>query len=678
MEPSNPAQESSRGGAWWSTPGGIRSKYSDASRHLRRDQYIYNVNRAFVGGEQWLWFDQTRNTVQQVPRDPARTRATMNRLWPASRHIIAQHMSKPLVFEVPPSDSDDATTRGALTSKSVMFALHREHNWEGLRESLAWDTWYGGTAGLSLDWDPAQGTKLGTTESGREYGTGEICEYEHSILEMVWEPGSRDAERGYWWMRAQVLPPAEVQRIYDLDYLPQADSQASGTPFTQYLTRMDRGGDPVDLTLVITLYMRPHKANPKGTVATVVGGRFVSPPKPWMFPWKDRLNLVIVRETRVPTRATGDTVLSAAVPVQALYNASWSNIIEHLKLAGNARLMVPESALDGVDELTDLPGEIVMYNAQSGGKPEWLTPTPMQPWVIEQPMQLAAQMDDILGLHDVSQGKAPRNIQSGVGIATLVEQDATPVGQLTREIVQGFERFSTLCLKLYGARVSETRTATIKAPGQNAPESVRWTGEDLKDQTNVEIPIDQVMPRNRTAMLAFARELWDRKIIGTPEQFARVADLPDQDSLLESVDPDAAKAMRENHDMSIGTVAVPKPYDNHQTHIARHNTFRKTRAYETLGDELRGIVDKHVEAHETLAAEALGQQTARMNAHPALGNSPTANETPLPVMPGMPPGGAPAPDAGGDTGANYAAPMAPIMPHDERGLQGPLTQGQSF
>jgi hypothetical protein len=28
-------------------------------------------------------------------------------------------------------------------------------------------------------------------------------------------------------------------------------------------------------------------------------------------------------------------------------------------------MLIPESALDGIDELTDLPGEIVLYNAAS-------------------------------------------------------------------------------------------------------------------------------------------------------------------------------------------------------------------------------------------------------------------------------------------------------------------------
>lgn len=654
---------------WWTTPGGIRSKYQESTRYFRHEQYTHNVNRAFVSGDQWLYYDRIRNTVTQVQRDPARVRATMNRLWPASRHIIARLMSKPLAFEVPPTDSDDATTRGALTAQSVVQDLHKRHNWEDAKEQTAWNMWYGGTGGICVDWDPGKGDKLGMTEQGREYGTGDLCEHPMSILEMVWEPGSRDAEKGYWWIRAQALPPEEVRRMYDLDYLPQADATGAGTPFSQALTRADRQSEPTDMTLVLTLYMRPHRDNKRGTVATVVGNRFVSEPKPWSFPWKDRLNLVVFRETKVPSRATGDTVLSAAVSVQTLYNMSWSNIIEHLKLGGNARMLVPESALDGVDELSDLPAEIVLYNAASGGKPEWMTPAPMPQWVLEEPQRLASQMDDILGLHDVSTGKAPKNIESGVGISVLVEQDSTPIGGMTREIAHGFERLAYLCLKLYEAKVGpESRTAVIKAPGQNAPETVKWSGADLMGQCNVEVPLDQVMPTNRTAMLAFARELWDRQIISTPEQFARVADLPDQDSLLESIDADSAKAMRENHDMSIGQVSIPAPYDNHQTHINRHNFFRKTRAYESLSPELRDVVDQHVQAHETLAAEAMGRQVQAAGIHPALGAAPNQNETALPQMPGAPP----APGGGPDGGANFAQPMQPLQPFSDRGQQGGL------
>lgn len=657
------------GAEWWTTPGGIRTKYQESSRHLRREQYDYNLNRAFVAGQQWLYFDTARNTINQLPRDPARTRITMNRLWPASRHIISKVLSRELSFEVPPADSDDATVRGAQLAKSVIIDVHREHNWEDLREQTLWNTWLGGTAILAVDWDPEAGQALGQTQSGRHFGTGDLCETALSILEVAWEPGVRDAEKSYWWIRAQALPPAEVQLQYGLEAKPAGDIQGAMSPLAQRLTRYDRTDNPADLTLVLTVYMRPNKRCPKGFIATIIGEKFVDGPNPWSFPWKDRLNITVFRETKIPGRATGDTVLSAAVPVQAAYNASWSNIIEHLKLAGNARLLVPDSSLDGIDELTDLPAEIVPYNAAAGGKPEWLAPASMQPWVIDQPVRLADQMDDILGLHDVSQGKAPRNVQSGVGISVLVEQDSGPIGQLSREFAYGFERFGALCLELYQAKVTEPRKARITVPGQKIPETVTWDGKALEGQTNVEVPLDDVLPRSRTAMLAFARELWDRQIIKDPDTFARVADLPDQDYLLEASDPDAAKAMAENHLMSIGEVETPEDFDNHATHITRHNFFRKSKRYRTMSVQLREIIDTHVEAHETIAAQQAGEQVNRANIHPALAGVPTAGEAvlpggiPTPTPPGMPAGPGPEPLG---SGPNYPQPMSPIEPREDR------------
>lgn len=643
---------------WWETAGGVRTKYLDATSKFRAEQLAYCVNRSFLAGEQWVYMDTSRNTINTLPRDPSRVRVTLNRLWPASRGILARVLSRPLAFEVQPQDSDDATVRGAQTARSVVRDLAREHGWETLREQTAWNTWLGGTGVLSIDWDPKGGRSLGQLPlSGEPFGTGDVSASALSILECCWEPGIRDAEKGYWWVRAQALPPAEVQMTYGLDTCPQADAVANGTPLTQRLVRTDRQNLAPELTLVLTVYVRPSKLVPQGLVATVVGDKFVDGPKPWPFPWKDRLNLVVFRETKVSGRATGDTVFSAAVPVQTAFNASWSNIIEHLKLAGNARLMVPDASLDGIEDLSDLPGEIVPYNSASGA-PAYLSPPQLPQYILDQPTQLAAQMDDILGLHDVSRGTAPKNIESGVGLGILVEQDATPLGSLTKEIAAGFERFGSLALELYANKVRDTRKARIQIPGQ-VPETVQWTGAALAGQTRVVIPPDSVTPRSRAAQMAMAERLATLGAFGPPGQlnlqmFSRVADLPDAEDLLEGVDVDSAKAMRENHWLALGIVCVPESFDDHRKHIERHNWFRKTTRYEAMPAEMREIVDMHVKAHETMAAEEAGQQVARMRINPALAGIPTASAAELPPPP---PGAMPDP-----MGAPAGPPPPPSMP----------------
>ncbi len=643
---------------WWRSPSSIRDKYLTSTQALRKEQYEYTVNRAFLAGEQWCYYDGSRNVLRQLPREPSRTRVTLNKLWPSSRHIISRVVSRPLAFEVEPTDSDDATVRGAQTAKSVVRDLCREHNWQQLREDTAWNTWLGGTAVLSLDWDPAGKGVVGRLpESDKPYGNGEVCESALSILEVAWEPGIRDAEKGYWWIRAQALPPSEVQMQYGLDYLPQADASGTATPLTQKLLQDSRHQAPnPNLCLVLTVYVRPSKALKNGLVATVVGDKFVDAPKPWPFPFTDRLNMVVLRETKVSGRATGDTVFSAAVPVQTAFNASWSLIIEHLKLAGNARLLVPDASLDGIEDLTDLPGEIVPWNSAAGVPPNYLAPPQLPQYILEQPAQLASQMDDILGLHDVSRGVAPKNIESGVGVGILVEQDATPLGQLTKEIAAGFERFGYMVLKLYEKKVKDTRKARIQIPGQ-VPETVQWTGAMLMGQCNVVLPPDSVVPRSRAAQMAMAERLSTLGAFGPPgamnmQMFARVADLPDADDLLEGIDADDAKASRENHLLSIGQVMIPADFDDHAKHIERHNWFRKTTRYESMPNEMRQIVDMHVQAHEVMAAEELGKKVAAQNIHPVLGAAPTAAGTELPGM-GQDPAAAAAgaPSAGGPPGA---------------------------
>lgn len=647
------------------TPKFVLDKYQKSSKAMRRERYEYAINRAFLSGDQWVYFDKPQDTLRSLPRDPARVRATVNRMWPASRHLMAKLLSRPLVFEVPPADSDDATVRGAHTAEAVLTDLHREHKWEEMRETLAWSTWLGGTSVIALDWDPKAGPTIGTLPiSGEGFGTGEICASALTILEVGWEPGTRDAEKGVWWTRAQALPPSEVQATYNMKSEPKSDASASEGSLGRNLLKDDRAEAPADLTLVLTYYERPNPKRPQGAVATVVGDEFVDGPHPWPFPWKDRLNIVTFRETKVAGRATGDTVYSAAVPIQTAYNASWSNIIEHLKLTGNARLMIPEGSVEGIDELSDLPGEMFTFNPAAGA-PEWLTPAPLQAWVLNEPDMLAKQMDDIFGLHEVSRGQAPSNIESGVGLSVLVEQDTTPLGALTRELAHGFERFGTLVLKLYENKVKETRTSRVRTQGR-IPEVVNWTGKSLAGQTVVSVPMDAVMPRSRAAMLSFAERMLTIGVLpkDRPDVFARIADIPDQDYMLEGIDPDAAKALRENHLLSIGQAPAAANFDNHSIHIIRHNIFRKSARYETMDPEIRELVDLHVQGHETLAAEQMGEQLLKSQVSPALSAAPTADEA-APLPEGIVPMGA----AGGPAPAPLGGPDQPS--------EGTATQGGS-
>ncbi|MEO7443584.1 MAG: hypothetical protein ABIW46_08640, partial [Acidimicrobiales bacterium] len=291
------------------------------------------------------------------------------------------------------------------------------------------------------------------------------------------------------------------------------------------------------------------------------------------------------------------------------------------------------------------------------------------------PEELRGVIDDMLGVHDISRGTAPSGAGSGVALSLLAENDDTPLGAFSKEMAECWGRYATLCLEILAAKVTETRKAAIPRAGQ-VPELVEWTGKDFAGQTTATVPADAVAPTSRAGQLQKGLLLLDKAVFGLPgdpattRRFLDFVDMAEGADIEDSVDPDLAKAQRENYRMFLGDVMIPERWDNHAKHIDDHNNRgRKSEAYEQATDEVRETFDTHIAGHETLAAEEMGEQVAKGLVSPALmaaaqGDQPPAagDAVPAPgelVDPNAPPAGSP--DAGYPTPAGTAGP-APAPP----------------
>lgn len=636
------------------TAAKVRTLYDKGTKAIRNEQLQYQENSAYVEGNQWVFRHSTRQEILNLPRNPKKVRATIPRIGPESRRIAAKLLRRKLQFEVTPDAPDDETVRGARTAEAVASDVARRFKFERLREELFWMVWKGGTGALCVDWDSSAGKYLGQTEAGKDYGQGDIKVSAISITEMVTEPGTRDIEYACYWIKAQALPSNEVKKLYGMSADPAPDVSPATTPMAARVQRTNN--EPVEsLTLVLTYYERPNKDNKKGVVAVIVGDKIVDGPHPWPFPFKDRLNLACARETLVEGRWTGRTVISDAIPVQTALNASWTSILEHLKQAGNARMQSNEASQDLVENRTDEAAEVIFWR---DSKHEWLSPPQMPAWWIEMPARLAAQMDDIIGIHDVSRGAAPANIESGLGLSVLAEQDDSPTGRLSEILADAFSDAMTMILETYEKMVpaEEERKAHVDQPGY-VTENLTWNGQSFAGQTTAHVPYEAVAPVSEEARWAKGLALLDRKVLANPRQFSRYIDIAGSDSLIESTDPDVAKARRENYQLAQGEPMVPADFDEHNTHIEEHNVFRKSARYERLDDDTRILVDMHVQAHSTLAAEEAAQQTLKMQFAPALGQAAQGTQPPG-SMRGFPQEGGVQPESamlgglmGGDPGA---------------------------
>lgn len=650
----------------------VIDRYHAGTKPLRAQHFNFWLNEAYVTGDQWLHHNTRNNQIEPMPNDEDRLRLVSNHMWPSSRTIIAKAVQRPLQFYVPPTGADDATLKGAKTAESILIDLQREHDWEGIREDVHWAAWMGGTAAIRIVWDAAAGQPLGMTDDGKHYGTGDTAEDVLSITDFCVEPGARDAEHARWWMTCIGLPPKKVQEMFSMAEEPAPDGTTALSPFHQSVLGMDdtnkAGETMIPLTRVYTLYQRPTPDDTKGHVISVVADQIVDNVA-WPFPFKDRLNMVVIRETRRNGTWVGETVLKSARPIQNAINHAWSAIVEHIKMTGNARLMVPESMMEQIEQLTDLPGEILPFPDGLQAPAQYLSPPQMPGWEIDAPDRLKNEMDDILGVHEVSRGDAPGRVDSGLAISILVEQDTTPIGRFVKETAGAFGRLATMALELYEANVKETRKAVVKTPGQPA-RTHNWTGKDLMNQVQAEVPLDSITPRNQAADEARASKLLQMGLITTMDEWFKIAQIPQDRDQLEALSPDVAKARRENASMALGEINVPEPFDDHVDHISEHHTMMKSAEWDIMDPKFRETFTKHCKAHEVLAAEAMGRATAKGQVAPALGAAASATGDPVVPMDSLPggpnaaPPGSPPPLPGNPNSAGQVELQNPGVPTD--------------
>lgn len=663
------ADDAGQGIAGW-----IRSEWEKGDAALAQERRDFWLNYAFIEGEQWVYWHPHSREVAEFPRgrDSDRVRLVANKMQPNLITLLAKLTKQNLSFEVLPTSADDADLAASRLAEHLLESHRLEQGWESVRRDNLFNVFLGATAAIAVEWDPNCGDQLGVDEeTGEVIGEGNVVLSPLAITEFTIEPGTKSPRDARWVIIASALPPAQVREKYRMDKEPAADTSLASGPLQRRLWNERGFPSNVELSTVYTYYRRPSHNEPQGRHVVVCGNDVIHD-GPWPFPFK-RLNVQVFRQQQLPKRWTGHTMLTDARPLQVAFNHAVSNLSEHMKLAGNARLAIPDTAGIEEEDLTDTPGEIVRYDGQAGAPPAYIAPPNLPRWLIDHANRLEAKLDDVMSVHDISRGQAPGDRNSGLALSVLAEKDETPLGMMAHDQGEGWGELASMVLELWAAKVPERRSARVMTE-TGIPMVRDWTGRQLRGQTRATVPIDTVLPHSRVALQAWVMaigEKFPQAMPQNPATLARMMDLPASAMFGEMADADVSQAMNENHLMSVGIIPAlddhdpfPQEYDNHAVHIAEHNRLRKSRAYIYAEANVRRIVDAHIAAHEQLARAQAIDQLKLNQAQPGAGAMPQANEPagsavppdfaerqaasmgmpPAPGgMPALPPGPAPAP-----------------------------------
>lgn len=584
----------------------------------------YLINRAMLAGRHRVYWDQRFEGVRDLPQDDGRLHVVANRILPATRAAVANLTRRPLQFQVLPESADDASARASRLAESIIKGRVSDRHWEHKRTDLTWALLAGGTAALAIDWDPAAGRPLGD-EGGRRYGTGDSHEHALSILDFAVEPGAGQAETAKWWVRNEALPPDVVKDRYGLSATPKPDSRSSAIAMTYDPVSMNR--DP-ELTSVWTYYHRPCEGYDKGKVCVVVEDEIVDEAD-WPFARTDHLNLFVGRDVVIPGQWFGEATMSQAVSIQQAYNAALSAVVDHTRKAGNARLLIPQSVVDMLDELTDDAGQSLAY-PDGAERPDWLTPPQLPDYVVRMPERLANELDNVLSMGDISRGEAPGRVDSALGISILAENQTAPLSAISDEVARAFGGLASALLSLYAAKVKDRRSQKVaKKPGYPA-EQVDWTGRDLMGHTRAEVPAEALAPKSRAASNAMAMELLAGGVVDAVGA-ARLIEMPGTEGLLQVVSPHVAKATRENHRLALGQQIIPMDLDN-ADHANVHLEWLLSDAYELADEDVKQVAMDHYRAHQAILSADVPDVPGPVEMPPLSTEAPPA-APPMPMVP---------------------------------------------
>ena len=617
--------------------------WNKADRYLLKERRDYWMNASYNSGQQWIWWDQTRNIVQELDyaNDNERyTRITVDKFGPRVTNLMARMTRSPLVWEVEPSGTDDASARRQRLQEQLLLSEAHEQDWAEIREEHLLQTLYGGSAAISVEWDPQLGKIVATDPvTAIPIPAGGVRITPLGISEFCLEPGSPSVDDARYWIKCVALPPEQVKERYDLDWEPVPDAEASLSSRHRTLLSRRPQGQPPRLTLVYCYYERPTTRTP-GCVVHVVNNREVyayGDGQGWPFPFP-HLNITIGIQRKIPRTWVGNTLLTPARDIQYAYNRARSTILEHMRKAANARLMVPAGSIEDSDSITTDPADVLEYNSELG-EPHWQSAPEVPRWISNEAAQLESELDDIFFTHAVTRGQAPGDRNSGLALSVLAEKDDTPLAPMARNQSAVWARIGQMTLQMYRAYAQQSgmvRSQTITT-SQGSTVQFEWTSEDIDETPMVKVPLDATAPRSKIATQSVIVSLAQtfpaafQNVDGM--SLARLLDLPDPKGFLTTADPDVAKAEWENGLLMQAIPVMPADFDDHAKHIAQHNRERKSPAYELAADDVRQAIDVHVQAHQKLVADEAAAQLATQQQMPGAEMLPQANEAPGSMVP---------------------------------------------
>jgi hypothetical protein len=388
-------------------------------------------------------------------------------------------------------------------------------------------------------------------------------------------------------------------------------------------------------TILNEFYMRERQADGSIKIKVVHYVDGVQEPLMEQLLDTDEYPFEIMQGDITPGELYGESWIKHLIPINRVIDALESHIFEYNHFFARGRFVIDKNS--GVRIIVNQHGQIIEKNR--GSTVEALTVAPLPPSPENQIERMMKRIEDISGVHDVSLGRLPGTVRSGVAIAELRQSDATNQADLVDNLEDFLSRSGRKILKLVSENWSTSKLISVTSLG-GKPDYFMAIGEAGADKFKkkakagsrkntytfgeMELPLAIIGADNEVKVqvgswLAYTKEAREEKLkelfrLGAIDQttYLSYAEFADIDGIVERTREEALMqanrgqphgtierdyginlsdeelAMAENELMLEGQDQPVHPDDNHAVHLPIH-------AKEQANAIVRNHMNEHIE-----------------------------------------------------------------------------------
>ena len=611
----------------------------------QRRTFVYEkqwwMNLAFFLGEHWIKYSEIeKKLITPKPKEKARVRLKSNHVASMILTLLAKMTANEPAMGVIPNTESLEDKQAARLGNQIMKWLWKHIEMPDLIEELVQTLLIFGMDYLKVWWDPLAEESFSIQSLDQlgkpfeeEIHLGQVASEVVPPFALAIDPLARTFRQAKWVIQSSIRSVEEVLMRTGKKVEPEKVS----TPIESKLLSLYSGLQGKELPSEVEnatswkeYWDAPSDKFKSGRLAIVAGGELVyGGENPY-----SRIPFFPFPMIRVPGRVLGKSLIEDVIPLQKGYNRSISIIVENMNKMAKLKWMVPrKSVSEGA--LTDESGEVVEYLPIGGQKPEQSQVNPLPQYVIYVLEKYLKDMEDLMGVHEVSRSRPPGGVRAGVALAYLREGDDSRIGPVVRRIDQGLEQAASFMLELVGKYYTEPRL--IRLVGKEQAVEVRnFKGADLKNNYDVRIEAGSALAESKVGKQELLLNLWDRRILTDAQDILERLEFGEVE--VDST-KDAWKAHAENSLMSQGQVPEVVYQEDHQAHLQVHIDFMRTPIFYNLDPNVQNLFTEHIRVHQQFMVQAAQPQPQPQVAEQSQIMGGPTGEPPMMGMEGM--GGAP-------------------------------------